>query len=177
VLAADYQASHFSSPNDVAVRSDGNVYFSDPAWNLGTREQELPQALYRLSPTGDLSQIEVLDQLRPNGVALSPDGRRLYVALTTEIRQYDLDAAGLPSQPRLFVSATSDGLAVDCAGNVYVTSEGVRVFDPDGQPLGNLQITGSVTNLAFGGADGKTLFVTGGRLLRAVDLNVPGLPY
>jgi gluconolactonase len=177
VLADNYRGDPFSSPNDLALRADGNLYFSDPAWNLGERTQKLPQALYRVDPLGELSQVEVLDNRRPNGVAVSPDGTRLYVALNTEIRQYDLDATGQASNPRLFASAGSDGLAVDCAGNVYVTSGGIRVFTRERTELANLQVGGSITNLAFGGPSGTTLFITGGTQLRAVELSIPGLPY
>jgi gluconolactonase len=175
-LSQDYSGLRYSSPNDLAVRADGSVYFSDPAWNLGTRTKELPQAVYRRDPQGVVSVVEVLEDQRPNGVALSPDETRLYVALLGSVRVYDLDVSGAASNGRLFASLGSDGLAVDCAGNLYVTSGGGQILNPMGEPIGNLNVPGSVTNLAFGGEFGTTLFITGGNQLRSMDLEIPGLP-
>src|SRR5690606_40325685 len=94
------------SPNDVVVRPDGNIYFTDPAWNIGERAEELPQSLYRLDPEGNLSLIATYDDQRPNGVNLSPDGTLLYLATVDGIVVYDVDAAGLALYPRQCVADT-----------------------------------------------------------------------
>jgi gluconolactonase len=105
----------------------------------------------------------------PNGVAISPKEDRLYVV---NGGLWDLDPQGVPSNNRDF-PLNADGLSVDCAGNVYLSSGGI--IDPDGQQIGTFP---GGTNLAFGGADGKTLLVVGGGTsLKIVPMNVPGLPY
>lgn len=174
-LNLTYQGKHFSSPNDLAVHTNGTIYFSDPAWQVGNRNQDLPQAAYRRDPAGNITVIEELS--RPNGVTLSPDQSRLYVSIPNAIRVYDLDAAGVPSNARDFASETgSDGMTVDCAGNLYVTAGNVAVYRPNGEFLGSINSSNS-TNVAFGGADRKTLFITGGTRLTSIDLNIPGFPY
>ncbi|MBC8132854.1 MAG: SMP-30/gluconolactonase/LRE family protein [Deltaproteobacteria bacterium] len=173
VIVGDYMNKKLSSPNDVTVHSNGTIYFTDPAWELGARPELLPQAIYRRDPTGTVSLIEVLS--RPNGITLSPDEKRLYVSNVGSVRVYDLDAAGTPSNGRSFVAAGSDGMGVDCAGNLYLTGNGVRIYTPLGQPIGTIN-SGSATNVAFGGEDRKILYITGGTQLKAVTLNIPGYP-
>lgn len=179
VLVADYMGQNFSSPNDLTVRSDGNIYFTDPAHQLGNRMENLPQSAYRRTPEGELSVIEVLDGRRPNGITLSPDESLLYVAVINpgEILVYDVDSSGATSASGTLVDNGSDGMAIDCAGNLYLTSSGVEVYSPDGASLGSIDVPGSTTNVAFGGPDHRTLYITAGASLYAVLLNVPGLPY
>ncbi len=172
-LVDTFEGKRLSSPNDVAVRADGNIYFTDPAWNLGERTEELPQSLYRIDPDGNLSLIDVFDELRPNGVNLSPDGRLLYVAIIETILVYDVDEDGLVDNPRDFViGPTVDGMALDCAGNVYASTG--YVYSPQGEQIGEFW---GGTNLAFGGPDGKTLFISGHGRLTSRRVNVPGMPY
>jgi gluconolactonase len=178
-LVADYTGQNFSSPNDLAVRGDGNIYFSDPAWQVGDRPENHPQSLYRRAPSGELSVVEELDDRRPNGVTLSPDESTLYVSVIQpdQILMYDLDPAGAPSGSTQFVSSGSDGMAIDCAGNLYLTSGGVQVYSPGGQMLGSIGGVNGTTNAAFGGPDNRTLYITAGSSLYEVELNIPGLPY
>jgi gluconolactonase len=172
-LADTFEEKRFSSPNDVAVRSDGNMYFTDPAWNLGDRVEELPQSLYRIAPSGEISLISAYDNLRPNGVSLSPDETRLYVAIDGAILLFDVDAAGALSGERNFVTGTSvDGMAIDCAGNVYASTG--HVYSPEGTLLGEFW---GGTNLAFGGADRQTLYITGHRRLTSLRVAIPGMSY
>jgi gluconolactonase len=179
VVVDAYMGKHFNSPNDVARRSDGNIYFSDPDWQLSAgTPSELPMAAYRVAPNGDVSVIEQLD--KPNGVTLSPDEAMLYVgAVDNKIRRYALDAAGAPGPAQDFATVNGpDGMTVDCAGNLYVTgSAGVTVLSPKGDTLGTVAGTGTATNVAFGGPERKTLFITAGDSLYAIDLAIPGYPY
>ena len=187
VLVQDFEGQNFSSPNDVTVRSDGNIYFTDPAWQVGNRPENHPQSVYRRAPNGDLSgagvfnnRVEALDNRRPNGISLSPDESLLYVAVSdpNAILSYNLDAAGVPSASTTFINGTgSDGMAIDCAGNLYLTSNGVQIYSPSGDSLGSISVTGSTTNVAFGGPENKTLYITAGDSLYSVELNVPGFPY
>jgi gluconolactonase len=168
------------TPNDLIMRSDDNVYFTDP--NSSGR------GLYRLSPAGALSgpftQANAPNAPNaPNGVVLSPDENTLYVGDVQArfVASFDLLADGAidTESGSMFVQTqgdTVDGMAVDCAGNVYVgTRTGVEVYAPDGAALGTVP-TGESSNATFGGPDRRTLFVTSRSVLKFVTLGVPGLP-
>jgi gluconolactonase len=169
-----FEGNALSSPNDLAIRSDGHIYFSDPSWNLGPRPQELPESVYHLAPDGTLSLIEAFEgQQRPNGVSLSPDGTVLYVAVSRSILSYSVASDGSVAGGTEFASGEStDGMTVDCAGNLYTS--GGRIYSPAGELLGRFR---GGTNLAFGGPEGKTLFIVGNGELSSIELNIPGLPY
>jgi gluconolactonase len=117
-----------------------------------------------LDPVGAIS---VIATGPVNGIALSPDETHLYVVFQGV---WDLDAAGVPSNPRSFPLG-GDGIAVDCAGNIYDNTGTIR--NPQGNPIGTFP---AGTNMAFGGPDGKTLFVVGGTIAQIVPMNIPGLP-
>jgi gluconolactonase len=175
-----------NSPNDLTVRSDGTVYFTDPSWQkTDARPSEtMRKGVYRLpsswradGPNNALLVDESLDE--PNGVALSPDERTLYVGSRgSEIWKFNVAADGSVSNRTMFANTgSSDGMTVDCAGNLYVTSGTVEVFEPGGMRLGEITLGGNPTNVAFGGVDRKTLYITAGSQLYSVVLNVPGYPY
>jgi gluconolactonase len=182
--AATFDGKRFSSPNDLAFRGDGAVYFTDPAYQAGSIKQAEERA-YWVTPDGKLSIIPDTGA-PPNGIILSPDEQTLYVG-GAKLSAYALDADGSPGPRRAFPSEQSqlsgtDGLGVDCAGNLYVTlyAQGVvKVLTPSGDELGTIQVGAGVTNVAFGGVDGKTLYIT--RMtppsLYAVPSRIPGLPY
>jgi gluconolactonase len=179
-LELRYQGQRFNSPNDLTVRSDGTIYFTDPDWQLGPRTSETGiTGVYRADPSGVVWLVD--DQLeRPNGIALSPDERTLYVGSAgDDVVAYPVAVDGSVGERHVFGSpGASDGMAVDCAGNLYVTSgSAVHVFAPDGDPLGQIEIAGEPSNAAFGGADRRTLYITAGDALYAIQLAIPGLPY
>lgn len=178
-LVSDYMGMPFDSPNDVAARQDGNVYFTDPTWV----PRPSPQALYRRAPDGKLTAFPYPER-RPNGITLSGDQKRLFLSLESpnEVVVFDIGADGSLSNPQPWAPDTSDGMVIDCAGNVYFSCCGsVRIYSPQGKLLGTIPIVDAVlpdpTNLAFGGPDRKTLYITGSSVLRAIDLNVPGYPF
>lgn len=158
------------TPNDVIVRSDGNIYFTDPFGGL-----------FRVDPAGVLSG-PVTAVNAPNGVVLSPDENTLYVG---DVFALDIHALSLAEDGSIGNSSrvlattagsTLDGMAVDCAGNVYATtSNGVEIFATSGEKLGTIP-TGASSNATFGGAARRTLYVTAISDLKAVTLGVPGLP-
>ena len=187
VVAADFQGAAFNSPNDVTIRSDGVVYFTDPDFQRGRRTDAMNgrTSVFRVSD-GTVSLVD--DGLRqPNGIALSPDGGTLYVGAYGEnkIYRYPVRADGSTGGRTLFASiAGPDGATIDCAGNVYWASgtDGlVHVFSPAGTQLGTVSAGAGTTNVAFGGDDRQTLFITSGRTgdsgLYGVHLGVPGYPY
>jgi gluconolactonase len=178
-LVTGYQGTPFNSPNDAISRSDGNIYFTDPAWIA----RPLPHTFYRRDPQGALTAFPYPDR-HPNGVALSLDEKRLFLSLDTpnQVLVYDVADDGSLENPRQFLDDTSDGMTLDCAGNLYLTGSGsVRIYSPEGKPLGTIQVPDVTlpdpTNLAFGGPARKTLYITGSNRLRAVELNIPGYPY
>lgn len=177
VLAASYSGKPFNRPNDLALARSGSVYFSDPgaAPAAGTPRTAAKTGLYWLDPRGTVSLVAD-DISRPNGVALSPDERTLYVANSwgehliaftvapdggLSGRRDFARLAGFRNAPEGPVSG-ADGIAVDTAGRVYVaTSAGVEIFSPEGAALGAIALPKQPQNLAFGGADRSQLYVVG----------------
>lgn len=171
-----YQSKRLNSPNDLVITPDGSIYFTDIRYNLPkgeTREIDF-SAVYRLRPDGELELIDK-EMDAPNGVAFSPDRKTLYVADTRQqqLWAFDVAADGSASHKRLFAETTSpwapslpsrpDGLKTDVEGNVYVAvvEMGVSVFDKNGRHLGVIPVPGETTNVAFGEADRRTLYITG----------------
>jgi len=187
VLMDRFEGKRLNRPNDVVCRSDGSIYFTDPGLRVPLGERELPYAgVYRVAPDG--TQSLVADFEYPNGLAFSPDERRLYVA-NTRWAQYihvlELDAAGKMVRRRIFADMSSDetdgvpdGMKVDVEGRVYCTGPGgTWVFAPDGSPLGIIRTPEVPANLAFGGPDLKTLFFTARTSVYTMRVKVAGQPH
>jgi gluconolactonase len=170
VLVDKFEGKRFNAPNDIVVRRDGHVYFTDPLFTpLDQRDLDF-YGVYHLTPSGAIEAIARL-QTRPNGIALSPNGRILYVANTDEknIRAYDVDQGGRVSNERVAVANLGggpDGMRVDVNGNLYVAAGGVEVYSPDGKLLGKIVVPVNPRNLAFGDADMKTLYLVGNSIFK-----------
>jgi gluconolactonase len=170
MLIDEVDGNKLSSPNDVVVRSDGTVWFTDPPYGLGDNTQETPgNYLYRFDPASGDAAAVVTDTDRPNGLCFSPDERTLYVAdsgmQTRHIRAFSVNADGRSlSGGQIFASldrGAPDGIRCDEMGNVWSSSgEGAQVFSPDGRLIARILLPESAANLAFGGADGKTVYFT-----------------
>ena len=184
-LVGEYEGKRFNSPNDVAPRANGDLYFTDPPYGLqgGNEEKELDfQGVYRLAASGSLTLLT--DELsRPNGIAFSPDQSILYVANSDGANQpvvmaYDVESDGGISNGRVFFESWGDGMAVDQEGNVYVTGPGggVLIINADGEHLGTLLAPPRTSNATFG-EDGSTLFVTANTRLVRIRLNVKGVGF
>ena len=187
VLMDRFEGKRLNRPNDVVCRSDGSIYFTDPGLRVPVAEREVPHAgVYRIAPDGAVSL--VADFEYPNGLAFSPDERRLYVA-NTRWAQYihllELDGHGRMVRRRIFADMSSDetdgvpdGMKVDVEGRVYCTGPGgTWVFAPDGTRLGIIHTPEVPANLAFGGPDLRTLFFTARTSVYVMRVKVPGQPH
>ena len=188
VLMDRWQGKRLNRPNDVVCKSDGSIYFTDPGLRVPFDQREMSHAaVYRVMPDGATSM--VADFEYPNGLAFSPDERRLYVA-NTRWAQYihvlELDATGVMVRRRIFAEMPSDsdkngvpdGMKVDVEGRVYCTGpDGTWVFAPDGTKLGIIRTPEFAANLAFGGPDLKTLFFTANTSVYTLRMKVPGQPH
>ncbi len=177
-----YEGNRFNSPNDLVLRADGIMYFTDPPYGLtGQREIDF-NGLFRFDPSDGSVVAEWegnRNSTRPNGVTLSPDEKVLYLAdtMASMVYAFDVAADGSLSGERDFASVSGpDGMAIDVYGNLYVTTNGgVEVFAPDGSSWGLIAIGRRPANCAFGGADGQTLYVTAREGLYRVPLSVKGI--
>ncbi len=190
VLANSFQGRRLNRPNDVVVKSDGSIYFTDP-WTLQTPQEQWDltfAGVYRLSPDLGTYTLLVDNFILPNGLAFSPDESVLYVNDTRRghIRAFDVMPSGVLAKQsdRVFADlrgsepGVPDGMKVDTAGNVYCGGAGgIWIMDPQGKKLGRI-VHGhpATTNIAFGGDDWKTLFFTSRTHLGAVNLKIAGLP-
>ena len=191
VLASHFQGKELNSPNDVCVRSDGSIYFTDPIYGRSPhygveRPHELGfQGVYRVPPAGGAPQLVVDDDLfnQPNGLCFSPDEKLLYVNDSARrlIRVFDVSADGSLANARMFATGIAsetepggpDGMKCDERGNVWVTAPGgLWVYAPSGEHIGKVRAPEQVANLAWGGPDFHTLFLTASQSLYRVETKV-----
>ncbi|MGK7875895.1 MAG: SMP-30/gluconolactonase/LRE family protein [Xenococcaceae cyanobacterium] len=180
-LVSQYKGKRLNSPNDLVVKSDGSIYFTDPSYDIKSYGlQKQPEELgfygvYRLTPDGTLTLL-VKDFMHPNGIAFSPDEKKLYVNDSDEdhIRVFDVQQDGTLSNGQVFAELEHpDGMKVDLQGNVYSTGlEGVSVFSPFGNLLGIIEVPEVPANLAWGDSDYKTLYITARKSIYRVRLKI-----
>jgi len=193
VLADRYQGKRLNSPNDVVVRGDGTIWFTDPSYGIfsdyegNKADSEFGGACYvfRLDPaTGDL-QVVADDFCRPNGLAFAPDERRLFIADTRQepshIRVFEVTTEGTLTGGKIFAECDNgrfDGFRLDDAGRIWAAAwDGVHCFDADGSLIGKLLLPEPVANLTFGGPKRNHLFITAGASVYAVRVTVNGALY
>jgi len=193
VLCDSFEGRRLNSPNDVAVKSDGSLWFTDPPWGLPRQRDGKEQDghwVFRLDPETQKVTAVLKELCMPNGIAFSPDEGRLYVADTGGHWHPDESLRDLPATTAAYqvlsdgtldrapvwtVEGFCDGMCVDAAGNVYTTArEGITVLSPDGVVLGTIEVPESPSNCCFGGDDFRTLFVTARTSLYAITLIHPG---
>lgn len=196
-LAEGYGGGRFNRPNDVVCRSDGTLYFTDPDKRVPYHRREIPgkggesglwdgACVYRLAPDGTLGILALCEY--PNGLALSPDERVLYVANTRSskyIHALKLDAQGRLSGRSIFADMNEgdepgipDGVKVDALGRVYCTGPGgIWVFEPDGRKVGIIRWPEQAVNFAFGGPDLRTMLCCAHTSLYTLRMKVPGNPH
>jgi gluconolactonase len=191
-LCTHYDGVKLNSPNDIVVRSDGSIYFTDPPGALNSVEmhgEDVQRYLdfcgvFRISPEG-VTTLASKELVYPNGLAFSPDESLLYVNDSREflIRVFDVCADGSLAGGRLFCRITGteegmpDGLKVDTEGNVYCTGPGgIQVISPSGSLLGRLRVPAHVNNMGWGGDDWRSLFINCDTAVFRVRLGIPGTP-
>lgn len=190
VLADRFQGQRFHSPNDVAVKSDGSLWFTDPPWGLEGRKREVGgHWVYCRKPDGSVVVVSK-DLAMPNGIVFSPDESKLYIADTggyqlvqdpklryaqAKVHVYQVNQDHTLTNTSQALNANSDGMCVDTQGNIYTTTKkGIKVFSPSGQMLTLIATPEHAANACFGGTDYKTLFVTARTSLYSIRLNMTG---
>ena len=196
VIAESYRGKRLNSPNDVVVKSDGSVWFTDPSFGiLGYYEgfkaaPELPTHVYRLDPATGVIEAVIEGLVNPNGLAFSPDERLLYVVecrpAPRAIHAFELGPGARVGPGRLVIDAgagTPDGFRVDVDGNLWcgwgmgsAQLDGVRVFSPAGEPIGHIHLPERCANVCFGGLQRNRLFMAASQGIYALYVNTQGTP-
>ncbi len=201
ILADEYKGKRLNSPNDLVYSADGSLYFTDPPYGLETQNDSDPKkqltvnGVYRIphantqkpgtAPARSDLQLLISDLPRPNGIAFSPDEKLLYVDNSEPKKlwmRYRVQPDGTLTDPHLLYDATSDprpggpdGMKVDRQGNIYSAGPGgVWIFSPEGKPLATISMPERVSNVAWGDADRKTLYITASTSVYCVHLKIPG---
>ena len=189
VIADRYQGKRFNSPNDVVVRSDGSIWFTDPSYGIDSdyeghrADSEIGGChVYRVDPGTGAVRVVADDFVRPNGLAFSLDERRLYISdsRVNHLRVFDVADDGALSGGEVFATCTVgvfDGFRLDQAGRIWVgAGDGVHCYDPDGILIGKLRVPETVANVVFGGQRRNHLFICATTSLYAILLSVTGAP-
>jgi gluconolactonase len=179
VLAERFESKRLNAPAGIAVGKSGHVYFTDPAFGYQEDQRELDfYGVYHLPPKGPLSLVARVPG-RPHGVALSPNGRLLYVSSTDEhnVRAFDLDRNGEGSGGHILISGIAGvpaGIAVDESGNLYVAANGIAVYSSEGRLERTIMMTDPASSVAIGDPDMKSLYVTARGTLYRIRLESVG---
>ena len=202
VLTDSYDGLKYNSPNDICVDGNGRIYFTDPCYDDRSIMEMDCDAVYRIDPDGQVSRVLTQPDIqRPNGIAVTQDSKHLYlvdscpvIGGNRKIWHFDLDADGNPSTQSVVWDFQGgrggDGMRLDTEGNLYIAAgintprgphedstvpPGIYIITPEGEMKGRIPIPeDTLTNLAFGGADGKTIYVTAGKTIYKTRVTVPG---
>ncbi len=175
VLADGYEGAPFNAPNDVWVAPDGGVYFTDPLYGGGELTQDGEHVYYIPPGGGDVTRI--IDWMtRPNGLIGTPDGETLYITDHggSKTWEFQVQDDGSLAERCVFVEHGGDGMTIDAAGNVYLATEGVMVFSPEGELIEQIDLPVRPTNMCFAGPDVQTLFITARDSVFTVQMAVSG---
>ncbi len=194
VLCDEYNGRRLNSPNDLWVAPDSGIYFTDPRYsgaqwiweerssltnrvdNPDDAEEQQVRGLYYIPPNGKPVRRCKAKFTNPNGVIGTTDGKRLYVSDTEEkkVRRFTICKDGSLAEETIFIPSYSDGMTLDSLGNLYLTNGGIDIYTPEGQLITTLKVPEKASNVGFGGIDRKTLFVTAGKSVYAIRMNVHG---
>lgn len=190
VIADKFDGKRFNSPNDVAVRSDSTLWFTDPAWGLKGPREIPGNWVFKLEPATGAVEAVVKDLAMPNGIIFSPDESRLYIAdtggfgeltvpefrkLPAGIHCYEVSKDGKLGKKLFQIEQGSDGMRADVKGNLYTTTDGkVHIYSADGKKLEQIDVPEGPANVCFGGDDLRTLFITASTSLYSIRMKNPG---
>ena len=189
VLADKFDGKRFNSPNDVAVKSDGTLWFTDPPWGLTGAAEIHGHWVFKLDPATGKVEAVVKDLAMPNGINFSPDESRIYIAdtggnarhpdpafhkLPAGVHCYEVSKEGQIGKKLFKTDAGSDGMTLDVKGNLYTTHGGVNIYNADGKLLETVKTPESPANVTFGGDDYQTLFITAKTSLYSIRMKHPG---
>ena len=183
VLAGNFDGNPLNGPNDLWIRPDGGIYFTDPLYkrNYWERDPQMKQDgehVYYLDPADNrLFRVDE-DLVKPNGIIGTPDGKNLYVADIGDNKTYvyDINEDGTLSNRRLFANLGSDGMTIDNKGNIYLTGKGVTVFNRDGEKIAHIPVDkGWTANICFAGPDRDMLFITAMDAVFGIRMGVRGV--
>ncbi|HWZ15141.1 MAG TPA: SMP-30/gluconolactonase/LRE family protein [Mucilaginibacter sp.] len=182
VLLKDYQGHLMNGPNDIWIDRKGGIYMTDPyyqrPWWTRTKSDLDGQKVYYLPKGKNQPVIVDADLKKPNGIVGTPDGKYLYVADigNSKTYKYTINKNGTLSDRKLFVEQGSDGMTLDKKGNVYLTGNGVTIYNPQGKKIGHIPVPEPWTaNLCFGGGDKDILFITASKAIYTLKMNVKGV--
>ncbi|WP_289063152.1 SMP-30/gluconolactonase/LRE family protein [uncultured Zobellia sp.] len=183
VLIDDYEEKKLNGPNDLWVDLNGGIYFTDPfykrSWWKHTQPEQSARRVYYLPKGNSVPRIVADDNFeQPNGIIGSPDGKTLYVSDNgaKKTYSYTIEANGNLTNKKLFTDMGSDGMTLDNQGNVYLTGDGVTVFNSKGEQIEHIDVPESWTaNVTFGGPEQKTLFITAMDSAYTLEMNVNGV--
>ena len=187
VLADQYEGKRFNAPNDLVIDRIGGIYFTDPLFRAPNPLPQGVQTVYYIADDGKVTRVTD-DIAAPNGIALSPDGKKLYVIPShqDEMLVYDVDGPGKLSGGKTFcqlkqppgkTETGGDGMVVDVQGNLYITTHlGVQIYSPAGDRIGLVTFPEQPANVTFAGPDRKTMYVTARKGLYRVAMPIAGLP-
>ncbi len=182
VLVKDFGGKLLNGPNDIWIRPDGGMYFTDPFYkrdywqNRGPKEQD-GEHVYYMTPDHKTVTRVATDLKQPNGIIGTPDGKMLYVAdiAAKKTYSYTINADGTLADKKLFCEMGSDGMTIDDQGNIYVTGKGVTAFDKNGKKMAEIEIKEPWTaNVCFGGKDKDVLFITASKAVYTLKMAVKG---
>ena len=183
VIIKDFEGKKLNGPNDLWIRPDGGIYFTDPLypreyWTRDPKRQQDGEHVYYISPDRKNVKRVISDLEQPNGIIGTPDGKLLYVAdiKARKTYVYDIQPDGSLTGRRLFCEMGSDGMTIDSEGNIYLTGRGVTVFNRNGEKIEQIPVeAGWTANVCFGGKDMNTLFITASQFLYSLRMNVKGV--
>jgi gluconolactonase len=181
-LVAEFEGKKLNSPNDVVVKSDGSIWFTDPDYGLAGRAKEVPgNYVFRFDPMAKSIEAVVKDFDKPNGLCFSPDEKKLYVADSGQpkhIRVFEVAGNGSLTNGRVFCKIDKggpDGIRCDADGRIWSSAgDGIHIFAPDGHLIGKILVPESPANLCFGGKDARILYITARKSLYSIPVLAKG---
>jgi len=181
ILLDNYQGKRFNGPNDLWIHPKGGIFFTDPYYQRPYWERKKPEMnghhLYYLPKGKKAASIVDSNLVKPNGIIGTADGKHLFVADINDKKtyKYDINKNGSLANRRLFTAIGSDGMTLDNKGNLYITGQGVSVFNPDGKKIEHISLPGWTANVCFGGKNRDILFITSNTSVYTLQMKVRGI--